>query len=293
MLAAILVLVGGSAGGAYWYFEHGPGSLITVPQVAGETRKAAENALTGVGLEVRFSAEHSDTVAEGVVISSEPGAGARLKEGSIIQLVVSSGVRMVEIPAEGVVGVEADAAEQALAAAGLDGEFTRTAVWDTTVPEGVVISIKPEGGTEAPHDQAIELVVSRGPEPVDAPALTDMTLEDAQAAAAKWDLTVVKGGEDYSETVGEGLIISQDPAAATETHRGAEISVVVSLGMPFVEVPKVTSMTYDEAVAKLKEYGLVAQQVAPLGDMFHLVRDQDPAPGESVRKGSTVTLTVV
>jgi serine/threonine-protein kinase len=293
LVVAALALAAGGGGGALWYFQAGPGSLVTVPGVVGETREAAEAALGAAELRARVALEHSDEVAEGVVISADPAAGRRLKPGAMVELVVSLGVKMATVPTEGVVGAAADEAEAALAAAGLDGEVIRELAYDSAVAAGLVLSVAPEGGQEVPHNLAITLVVSQGPEPVEAPELTGLNLDEAKAAAAEWDLTVVEGEPVYSESVAEGLIVSQDPSAGDGTFRGREVTVVVSLGMPFVEVPNLRGWSYDDAVAELDELGLAVKKVTPLPWPLGLVSSQDPAAGTSVRKGSTVTLTVV
>ncbi|MDR3359361.1 MAG: PASTA domain-containing protein, partial [Bifidobacteriaceae bacterium] len=293
LLVVTLALAVGGGGGALWYFKWGPGSLVAVPGVVGQERQAAEAALKAAELTARVELEHSDEVAEGVVIAADPAAGRRVKPGAIVELVVSLGVKMATVPAEGVVGVAAEEAEAALRAAGLDGEITRELAYHTTVAEGLVLSVAPEGGQEAPHNQALKLVVSQGPEPVDTPDLRGMTLGDARAAAEKLELTVVEGEAQYSEEVAEGLIISQDPGADAGTFRGREVSVVVSLGMPFVEVPNLRGKGYNAAVAELEELGLIAKRVQPLPVTLGIVQNQDPEAGASVRKGSTVTLTVV
>ncbi|MDR2373683.1 MAG: Stk1 family PASTA domain-containing Ser/Thr kinase [Bifidobacteriaceae bacterium] len=292
-LVAALLALGGGGGVLYWYFGHGPGSLVAVPQVAGEVLASADAALAAGELASRVAAEFSDDVPDGVVISSDPEAGERVKPGSIVDLVVSKGVRPAVIPATGIVGAAVADARAALAQAGLDGEVEQAEVYDTTVPAGVVIAVEPEGGSEVAHNHPLKLVLSKGPEPVDAPDLRDLTLTDAVQAAARFELTVVEGEPEYSDTVAEGLIVSQTPAPLAGTHRGAEVTVVLSLGRPYVEVPKLTGQTYDDAVAKLTELDLVPERNAPLGELLGLVQAQTPAAGESVRKGSTVKLTVV
>ncbi|MDR2380475.1 MAG: PASTA domain-containing protein [Bifidobacteriaceae bacterium] len=292
MLVALALVTGGAAGGAYWYFAFGPGSLVSVPDVAGAERAIAEAELAAADLAARVELINSDGVAAGLVISTDPPTGERLEPGSIVTLTVSLGIKMVSVPGEGVIGVGVDEAKSVLAAAGLDGEVATELVYHTEVAQGLVISVTPEAEATVAHNIPVTLVVSQGPEPVDAPQLTDLTLAEAQAAADPFELTVVKGSEEYSETVAEGLIISQDPTSGTGTHRGAEISVVVSLGMPFVEVPNLFDMPYDSAVAALAERGLKAERAGASWGLNRVLLSDPPARTD-VRKGSTVTLTVV
>jgi serine/threonine-protein kinase len=291
-LVAALVLAAG-AGGAWWYFERGPGSLVALPELSGQTRQAAEAKLGELGLVGSVELEHSDSAPAGQVIRTDPPAMARLGEGGIVRLVVSQGVRMATVPAAGVVGAAVEEAEAALAAAGLDGEVERQLEYATATPAGLVIAVKPAGGEQVAHNQAIALVVSQGPEPVTAPSLTGLTLDQAQAAAAPWDLSLVEAEAEYSETVPEGQVIAQDPVAGGPTHRGEQISVVVSLGMPFVDVPAVSGLSWAEAEAKLADLGLEAKRENQLAGIWGLVYNTDPPEGTPVRKGSTITVFVV
>jgi serine/threonine-protein kinase len=293
VLAAVLLLGGGTGGGLYWYFEHGPGSLVRVPLVVDRPQEEAEQALTAVGLAARVEADFSDDVAEGQVMRASPEAGERVKPGAIVDLLVSKGVRQATVPASGIVEASVAAARRALADAGLDGEVTEELVFHTSVPEGAVIEVRPAGQTQVAHHQPITLVVSKGPEPVEVPDLSDMTVEEAENAVEDLDLTVETAEPEYSEEIAEGRIIRQDPPALQESHRGGTVSVVVSLGMPFVDVPKVVGDSYEDAAAKLDSAGLLVERRTPIGSVFGLVQAQDPAAGRSVRKGTTVVLTVV
>ena len=65
--------------------------------------------------------EYSDTVEKGKIIRQTPEAGEVIEEGSTIDLVVSRGPQMVEMP--NVAGFTRDGAEQQLAQVGLNASF--------------------------------------------------------------------------------------------------------------------------------------------------------------------------
>jgi serine/threonine-protein kinase len=289
-LAVVAALALSGGGGAYWYFGYGPGSLVTVPKVEALDQAEALDRIEAAQLTARVANEFSDDVAEGGVISATPKAGQRVKPGSIVDLVVSKGPRMATVPQEGVVGATSAEAQAALIAAGLDGEVSVEQVYDTLQPADTVLSVSPEGGSAVPHFEAVTLVVSKGPEPADIPDFTGMTVEEAQAAAAEWEMTVSRTDDEYSETVPEGKIISQDPDPGASSFRGAEISVVVSLGMPFVTVPQLFDKKWEDAVAALEDVGLKAERGGT--SILDRVVSTDPGAGESVRKGSTVRVVL-
>jgi eukaryotic-like serine/threonine-protein kinase len=87
----------------------------TVPELGGRSFDAASTALGSMGLKVGRSDDYSDTVAEGQVISSNPGAGAKVERGSTVSLVVSKGQPVVP----DVKGLSVGDASSRLQAAGL------------------------------------------------------------------------------------------------------------------------------------------------------------------------------
>jgi len=72
--------------------------VIKVPATEGLTEAAADAAITSAGLSVGpTSQQHSSTVATGSVISSSPAAGQKVKSGTAVQLVISSGA-LIDVP---------------------------------------------------------------------------------------------------------------------------------------------------------------------------------------------------
>lgn len=68
------------------------GERVAVPSVSGMSVDDAEDVLTGAGFNPREGgSEHSDSVPEGSVVSTDPSAGSRVRPGSTITLTVSSG----------------------------------------------------------------------------------------------------------------------------------------------------------------------------------------------------------
>lgn len=75
----------------------GPETVI-LPQLEGATEREATAQLADLNLFWDITEEFSDTVAEGIVISTEPPAGTEVLSGDTIGLVVSLGPEPVEVP---------------------------------------------------------------------------------------------------------------------------------------------------------------------------------------------------
>jgi beta-lactam-binding protein with PASTA domain len=86
--------------------------VVAVPDVSGKKKDDAVQALTKAGFTATFSQAFSDTVAEGLVISTTPPAGGSAVKFSSIGVVLSKGPESVTIPniTEGADPAEAKAA---------------------------------------------------------------------------------------------------------------------------------------------------------------------------------------
>ena len=103
-------------------------------------------------LEVDTSSEHSDTVAEGDVISQSPADGTAFA-GDSVDLVVSQGPELVEVPS-GLVASGVDAARQRLEEAGFKVEVDND---DGYIGLGYVFRVDPPSGTMVPAGSTITL----------------------------------------------------------------------------------------------------------------------------------------
>src|SRR6516225_11564742 len=140
---------------------------VSVPEVEGLPQDAATTTLTGAKLKVgTIAAQTSDTVAAGKVISQDPASGSSVAEGSLVNLVISSGPQMVSVPK--VDGLTQDAAATAITGAKLKmGTVTPQA--SDTVVGGKVINQEPASGSSVAEGSAVNLVISSGPQKVSVP----------------------------------------------------------------------------------------------------------------------------
>ncbi|MDO4243063.1 MAG: Stk1 family PASTA domain-containing Ser/Thr kinase [Actinomyces sp.] len=289
--AGALAALGAGASGL-WYVTRGPGRTVAVPDIRGLSQQDAQALIEGKGLAWGAPTRaYSDTVEAGLVISCSPEVGIRLRLGDAVTAVISRGIEQMEVP--DVTGLTQEKATTAITEAGLTpGAVTQD--YSQDVEEGLVISSDPEAGTVVNHSSAVAIVVSRGRQPATVPDVTGMSLADATTTLEAAGLALGTKTEAYSDTVAEGLVISSDPRAqAVGYYKGDTVDLVVSKGPEMVTVPDVTGMSEQEATAALEAAGLVVQISHVLGGLFGTARSTDPAAGESVKKGSTVVLTIV
>ncbi|NIJ05591.1 Stk1 family PASTA domain-containing Ser/Thr kinase [Frigoribacterium faeni] len=148
----------------------------TIPQVVGTTYDDAAAQLGDLDLTVTRTEVPSDTVDEGVVISTDPEPGISVPKNTTVAVTVSSGPVTVAMPS--VDGQSLDAAWAAITAAGLT-QGQQTSDYSPDVPENTVLESDPAGGTELDEGATVDLVVSNGK--VKVPDVTRQTLAQAVA----------------------------------------------------------------------------------------------------------------
>ena len=285
----VLLLAAAGIGGSWWWTEYGPGSYLTMPATDGRPLAEVQAELNAMGLASTVEEEFSDDVASGSITRSDPEGGEPVHKRAEVQLYVSKGVDMKNVP--DLAGKSQDDAKKALTEAGLAlGAITDA--YSEDVPQGQVISQSVASGTSVPHDTAVDVVLSKGREPLTVPSLGGMTADAAKTAIEALGL-VATPTEAFSDTVAEGQIISQQTNEGTILHRGDTVAYTVSKGPEKVAVPDVVGRQRQEARTILENAGFTVQEEAILGGFFGTVRQTDPAGGTMLKKGSVVTITIV
>ena len=95
------------------------------------------------------------------------------------------------------------------------------------------------------------------------------------------------------DKVAATYVVSQDPAQGTRTDKGNPVTIIVSTGLPKVDVPGVVGDQATDAVAAITERGLKAVvHHIPSDKETGTVTGQDPAPETRVVKGTRVRINV-
>jgi serine/threonine-protein kinase len=282
-VAAVALLAALGGGGAYAWLALTETPTFEVESFVGLQADEVPPLVAEYGWTVTELQNRQDGTEPGEVIAQEPEAGTLLEEGAELTITVSLGNTLVEVPT-GLEGLTLDEATARIADAELE-VGTVTSEFSEEVPAGSVIGVPTTG--PLPKGEAVDLLVSDGPEPRTVPTLDGATFADATAELEALGLVAEEASEP-SETVDEGLVVRTEPAAGEQVERGATVRVVVSSGLPFVEVPDVAGLSAGEAANLLEGAGFtIADTVGPPN---RPVLVTDPPAGESHRKGTAVTI---
>ncbi|KAB2973757.1 Stk1 family PASTA domain-containing Ser/Thr kinase [Streptomyces sp. SS1-1] len=128
------------------------------------------------------------------------------------------------------------------------------------------------------------------------PSLVGESEDAARQLLANVDLKLGEVKQKECENQPKGKICTQSPDSKTKVDKGSEVDVVVSTGAPKVTVPSVIGISLEDARKKLEgddfQFTIKTETREVSSEEPGTVLDQDPARGEEVEKGSTITLTV-
>jgi eukaryotic-like serine/threonine-protein kinase len=284
VLLLVLALAVAAGVGAWWLAS---GQWTRTPSVLERDRAGAVQLLESAGFDVAFPApDWSEDVPVGLVVRTEPGPGDRIRRGGTVDVVLSRGKERYAVPP--VAGLAEAAAGDALAARNLTvGQVARA--YSDTVPAGRVIGSDPPAGRPLRRDTGVDLVVSRGVEPVEVP---DVVGDRVGAAAERLAAAGLRAArtERFDDKVGRGRVISQSPDDGT-APKNSVVELVVSKGPQLFPVPRVEGSDKQSAEARLRAAGFDVR-VLELPGGPDSVLAQSPGPGSLRARGSTITLSV-
>jgi beta-lactam-binding protein with PASTA domain/predicted Ser/Thr protein kinase len=201
--------------------SEGPPQKV-VPDVIGDSEKDAKKALREAGFEVKTEDEFSESVPEGSVIRTIPGAGEKADAGAEVTLVLSKGTQAVAIP--NVVGQSRDSATSTLQSAGFEVDVTKQQSSDTT--PGDVLSQNPTAGTSAGKGSTVTITVAKAPPQAEVPDVTGQRRAEATDALRAKGFKVAVDEQPVEDEAQDGTVISQDPGSG-KADQGATVTITI------------------------------------------------------------------
>lgn len=192
------------------------------------------------GKEIRITDED---IEEGNVIRTDPKADGEVKKGSLIDIFVSTGKEKYQV--KNYIDRQYDNIFSMLDEAGFsvvkEEEFSEKS-------PGTIIDQSIDAGEEiVAEDTEIVLTVSKGVEKVSVKNLIDYNIKGLENYEETSGLNIEYGEEEYSDSIAEGLVMSQSPVAGEEVEMGSTVTVVLSKGpeeIPIETVTKTVTIEY-------------------------------------------------
>ena len=192
-----------------------------------------------------------------------------------------------EVTTPNVVGLSLEDAVTQLDAVDMDATILGRR-YDPTVPSGSVVMTQPPAGRVVKQSRPVQLMVSRGPEPVRMPQLVGSDWQQASFVVEQLGVSLIEGVPTWSYWVGFGDIALQVPSENMVLAELKTATVNMSKGVPvqldvFERSDGYVSTTWVDLSVGVLPYWPTQSVwvVVRTGDDEHTVFDGEVAPGVS------------
>ena len=169
-------------------------------------------------------------------------------------------------------------------------------VYERTVPDGRVVSQRPEPGRVVKKGRVINLIVSIGKRKVAVPNLVGRPFSQIEVVLSVSGLKVGEKEEEYNEQYQTGVVAKQYPLPDTLVDIGTRVDVVIAENPKFgiVKVPKLVGIPLVDAQEVLNELKLNGIVFYHETDLFEegVIVSQTPIEGTELEMGSRVNIFV-
>lgn len=218
------------------------GSSVVVPTFVGLGYADATDAAAAAKVKLRIVARKPDYHApKNQIVGQLPAAGEHVREGRVVDVVVSDGEPTAKVP--NVANLSVRDATVTLENARLDiGKVDYQT--DSNVAEGTVLVQKPDALSSVPAGTKVDLTIARGRPVLYAPNFVGMSLASATGAAK--DAHVALGASVLMPIAPsappKGIVVAQEPPAGQQLKPHQTIALQVSGGAPPTAVPSPAAM---------------------------------------------------
>lgn len=213
------------------------GRLVPVPALIGENLERAQTVADSAHVHVHIIAHRPDFHApKDTVLGQLPEAGGKVREGRVIDVIVSDGVPMVKAPNLSNLSLR-DAQlelENAHLVLGKVSEST-----NTDVVAGQILGQHPDPFTPIQAGSSVDVTVAKGRPLIYTPSFVGLSVDFARRAAreAKVEISDVRYLAVQPSAKPKGTVVAQDPPAGQMLAPKQRVALQVSGGAPATPTP--------------------------------------------------------
>ena len=275
---------------------------FTLPNFLGIDIKSCTDVMENIGLNYAITSQYNENISIGCVVSQSVTPYTKVKAGQRVDIVISqgaepkpeqeSGKEEYNEPVREYVGQSYENATTPAQSNNFPVEVAER-VYDDTKPEGTVVQQYPSAGTVQSTEEPVKVVVTTANNIIVVP---DVKMLNKEAAERMIDYCGLKAEftSSESDSVAEGLIISQSPEAGVNAKANDTVNIVISKGRPKVRMPDVEGKKYDEALKLIKDAGICGKTVYDTDKTKTdgIVLKQSISAGSEIAVGTKVLITV-
>ena len=221
-----------TVGGFVFFFnQYTDVPVVQVPDIEGKSLIEARKMASEIGLNLVENEErvYSEEIQVNHIVSQQPVAGERIKQSRPLNITVSKGAQLIEIP-----DFTGETLRKALIE--LDNLSLNSGdiqyIFRLSEEPGTVINQIPAAGAEVEKNSEITLFVSRGERDISVkmPDLTGLTQSEAFELIRESGLNIGQVSVESSKRFADGQVISQSVKAGEYLPKGIAVDFVISKG---------------------------------------------------------------
>ncbi|WP_330282880.1 Stk1 family PASTA domain-containing Ser/Thr kinase [Streptomyces sp. NBC_00588] len=293
VVAGILVLVGAILIGK-WAFGGNGGvgnDTVAVPNLVSQSEADARQLLNNSSLKVgTVKKQPCEDQTKGNVCSQDPGRDSKVKKGTAVNFVVSTGAPKVAVPS--VLGKTLDEAKEILEADKYKFNV-ETKTQESSEEPNTVLEQKPGLGDEVQKGSTITLTIAKAAEKSVVPDVSGKTCDEARAQMTANNLTGNCTDVETQDPNLVGKVVSTDPQAGTQVKKNSSVNIQIGKAQQNqqTQVPSnLQGQRLKDVKNALKQANLQVGNIQGSQDDNAIVITSDPAPGSTVDQGTAVNL---
>ena len=201
---------------------------VIVPRLEGKDVVYALELLTELELNTKVKgSEYTADIPKNYVVYQEPQAGAEIKKGRDVKIILSKGPQTISMP--NLLELSVQQANIILEEHSIcQGEVSRT--YNHTIEKDHIISQVPAQGKLISRNGCVDLLISMGlqPEAFKMPDLIGLTLEDALQSIEKIKLVIGEIKSSHRKNKPRNIIIKQTPTSGHRVIAASTVSLLIN-----------------------------------------------------------------
>jgi serine/threonine-protein kinase len=201
---------------------------VIVPNLEGKDVVYALELLTELELNTKVKgSEYTADIPKNYVVFQEPQAGAEIKKGRDVKIILSKGPQTVSMP--NLLALSVQQANIILDENGIcQGELSST--YSKKVDKDRIIAQVPSQGAMISRDGCVDLLISKGVQPkaFKMPDLVGLTLEDALQSIENVKLVIGEIKSSYQKNKPRNIIVKQTPTSGFRVFTASPVSLLIN-----------------------------------------------------------------
>ena len=201
---------------------------VIVPNLEGKDVVYALELLTELELNTKVKgSEYTADIPKNYVVFQDPQAGAEIKKGRDVKIILSKGPHTVSMP--DLLAFSVQQANIILEEKGIcQGELSST--YSKKVERDHIIAQVPSQGTMIFRGECVDLLISKGvqPQAFQMPDLVGLTLEDALQSIENVKLVIGEIKSSYQKNKPRNIIVKQTPTSGHRVISASPVSLLIN-----------------------------------------------------------------